>query len=29
MYDRNKTCRSSKTLLRGTAAYWEVLHGSP
>ena len=27
IYDRNKTCRSrsSKTLLRGTAAYWEPL----
>ena len=29
MYDRNKTCRSSKTLLRGRAAYWKALHGSP
>ncbi len=29
MYDRNKTCRPSKKLLRGRAAYWEALHGSP
>jgi hypothetical protein len=29
MYDRNKTCRPSKKLLRGRAAYWKALHGSP